>query len=52
MNLQQFTYKGHTVEIYSGYDGDQIFITKNGRKVYSARVNKGTAEIRMIDILG
>lgn len=50
--MKTINYKGHTVEIYEGYDGDQIFITKDGQKVYSARVIKGQGETRMRDILG
>lgn len=45
--MQQFIYKGYKVEIYDGYNGDQIFIYKNGEKVYSARVCKGQGEERM-----
>jgi hypothetical protein len=50
--MQQFTYRGHNIEIYSGYDGDQLFITKDGKKVYSARVHKGDSVSRIKQILG
>lgn len=50
--MQKLNYKGHTVEIYFGYNGDQIFIEKNGEKVYSARVNRGEGKDRMYRILG
>lgn len=50
--MQQFIYKGHKVEIYEGYDGDQVFITKDGEKVYSARVNKGAGMERVQSKLG
>lgn len=41
--MKQFTYKGYEIEIYEGYNGDEIFINRNGQKVYSARVHKGQA---------
>lgn len=41
--MKQFTYKGYEVEIYEGYNGDEIFITKGETKIYSARVHKGQA---------
>lgn len=50
--MKTLNYKGHTVEIYDGYNGDEIFITLNGQKVYSARVNKGAGIERMHFILG
>lgn len=50
--MQKLIYKGHIVEIYEGYNGDEIFITLGDRKVYSARVCKGQGETRMRDILG
>lgn len=50
--MQQFIYKGHKVEIYSGYDGDQVFITKGGEKIYSARVNRGEGMERVKSKLG
>ena len=50
--MQKLIYKGHDVEIYDGYDGDQLFITKDGQRVYSARVNKGMGMDRVKSILG
>lgn len=50
--MQKFTYNGCDVEIYESYYGDDLYITRNGEKVYSARVTRGQAETRMRDILG
>lgn len=50
--MQKLNYKGYEVEIYEGYDGDQVFITKAGEKVYSARVCKGQAMDRVESICG
>ena len=50
--MQKLNYKGHEVEIYEGYNGDEVFITRNGQKVYSARVNRGAGMDRVHFILG
>lgn len=47
--MEKFTFNGYDIEIYSGYNGDEMFITKGGKKVYSARVNKGTGRQRAIE---
>ena len=41
--------KGYTVEIFGTYYGDDLYITKDGRKVYSARVAKNEAMIRAVE---
>lgn len=50
--MKKINYKGCEIEIYETYNGDEIFITKDGQKVYSARVCKGEAIDRMKFILG
>lgn len=50
--MEKLNYKGHTVEIFEGYYGDDLFITLNGEKVYSARVTRGQAMERVKYILG
>lgn len=50
--MKTLNYKGHTITIFEGYNGDEVFITKNGEKVYSARVHKGQATERIKQILG
>lgn len=47
--MEKFNYNGYEIEVYSGYNGDEIFINKDGKKFYSARVNKGTGRERAIE---
>lgn len=42
--MKTYSYKGHDIQIFEGYDGDQVFIYKGEVKIYSARVHKGDAE--------
>lgn len=46
--MEKFTFNGYEIEVYSGYNGDEIFIEKGGEKVYSARVNRGLGKARAI----
>lgn len=48
----KLTIKGYQIEVYETYNGDEVFITKDGNKVYSARTCKGQAMQRAIDIIG
>lgn len=50
--MKQLEIKGYNVEIYEGYNGDEVFITKDGNKVYSARTCKGQAMQRALDVIG
>ena len=47
--MEKFNYNGCEIEIYSGYNGDEVFVTRNGEKVYSARTNKGEGRQRAIE---
>ena len=49
--MKRLEIKGYEVEIYEGYNGDEVFITKNGNKVYSARTCKGQAIERAIEVI-
>lgn len=46
--MEKFTFNGYEIEVYAGYNGDEIFINKGDEKVYSARVNSGTGKARAI----
>ena len=50
--MKTFNYKGYSVTVFSGYNGDELFITKAGESIYSARVSKGQAQGRVKAILG
>lgn len=50
--MKRFNYKGHRVEVFEGYDGDQVFIYKGEQKVYSARTNRGEGVARVYEKLG
>ena len=39
------------IEIYSGYCGDQLFISKGDELVYSARVHRGDGMNRVREVL-
>ena len=41
--------KGYKVEIYKGYNGDEVFISKDGNRVYSARVHKNEGLERAVE---
>lgn len=47
--MKQLTINNYQVEIYEGYNGDEVFITKAGEKVYSARTSKGQGLKRAIE---
>ncbi len=46
------TIKGYEVQIYETYYGDDLYITKDGEKVYSARCHRGQAIERALDVIG
>lgn len=50
--MQKLEIKGYEIEIYEGCNGDEVFITKDGNKVYSARTCKGQAMQRALDVIG
>lgn len=50
--MQKLEIKGYEVEIYECYYGDDLYITKNGKKVYSARCHKGEAVERANKVIG
>lgn len=50
--MEKLTVKGYEIEIYKGYHGDELFISKNGETVYSARVHKGDAMNRVKQVIG
>ena len=50
--MKTLNYKGHEIEVYETYYGDDLYIKLNGKKVYSARVTRGEAMERVKFILG
>lgn len=50
--MRKFTYKGFDITIFRTYDGDKIFISKDGVQVYAHRVHKGKAIERVRFLLG
>lgn len=50
--MQKLIINGYEVEIFDCYYGEELFITKDGDKVYSARCHKGKALERANDVIG
>lgn len=50
--MQTLKINGYEIEVFTGYNGDQVFISKNGETVYSARTIKNQGLNRALEIVG
>jgi hypothetical protein len=49
--MQKLNINGYEAEIYSGFYGDDLFVSKNGEVVYSARVHHGDGVNRAMSLI-
>ena len=45
--MKKFNYKGYQIEVFNAGNGEELYISKGGSLVYSARVHKGDAMSRI-----